>query len=68
MDDENLRTVGRMPGFVAEKVQLARSFDVGADGREVADPYYGTEAEFEAITDQLEAACLGILYFVSRES
>jgi protein-tyrosine phosphatase len=68
MDEENLRSLGRFPGFAGDKVRLARSFDPGADGHEVKDPYYGTMEEFETITNQLEAACRGILEFVSRES
>jgi len=68
MDEKNLRTLKNMPGFAAEKVRLARSFDPEADGHEVEDPYYGSPEEFEAIADQLEAACRGILLVVSRGS
>ena len=67
MDHENLRTVKRWPGFIEEKVFLARSFDPGADSEVVEDPYYGTIEDFEVITDQLEAACRGILSHVMRD-
>ena len=66
MDEENLRTLRRMPAFAPEKVHLARSFDPMADSLEVEDPYYGTLAEFETITDQLEVACRGIVGEVSK--
>lgn len=68
MDDVNLRTLERLPNYPAEKVRLARSFDPDADGREVEDPYYGSQEEFETIADELEAACRGILLVVSRGS
>ena len=64
MDEENLRTLQRVPGFAADKVRFARSFDPDADSHEVEDPYYGSLEEFEAIADQLEAACRGILLWV----
>jgi protein-tyrosine phosphatase len=43
------------------KVRLLRSFDPGADGPEVADPYYGDEAAFAIVVDQVEAAAPGLL-------
>lgn len=43
------------------KVRLLRSFDPGADGPEVADPYYGDEAAFAVVVDQVEAAAPGLL-------
>ncbi|MHB8637552.1 MAG: low molecular weight protein-tyrosine-phosphatase [Fimbriimonadaceae bacterium] len=66
MDTENVRALKQVPGFIVEKVRLARSFDPDADGAEVEDPYYGTLDEFKTIADQLEAACRGILAHVAR--
>lgn len=50
-----------------EKVRLIREFDpasVAAGELEVADPYYGDDADFDDVVEQLVAASAGILEHV----
>jgi protein-tyrosine phosphatase len=61
-----LRSWARSPRDRA-KVRLLRSFDPDADDLEVIDPYYGADADFETVLDQLEAAADGLLEHVRRE-
>ena len=61
MDRMNLRDILRWPGAIPEKVRLARSFDPGATGEIVPDPYYGDISDFEDVAKMLEAVCEGIL-------
>jgi len=61
MDAENMRNLGRWHGARAEKLRWMRSFDAGATGLEVPDPYYGTLDDFEEVADQLEAAIAGLI-------
>jgi protein-tyrosine phosphatase len=61
MDHDNLSALNHWPGSKPEKIRLARSFDPDADSEIVPDPYYGNEQGFDAVVDQLEPACRGIL-------
>jgi protein-tyrosine phosphatase len=54
------------------KVRLLRSFDhdgdTGAGGDlDVADPYYGSAADFERVLAQVEAGCRGIIRELVRD-
>ena len=52
------------------KVRLLRSFDedTAADGDlDVADPYYGSAADFERVLAQVEAGCRGIIRELVRD-
>ena len=54
----------------APKVRLLRSFDedTAADGDlDVADPYYGSAADFERVLAQVEAGCRGIIRELVRD-
>ena len=63
MDRENQRVLRRMaPDAVArDKIHLLRSFEPGADGRDldVPDPYY--DGGFDQVIEICEAACQGLL-------
>lgn len=48
-------------GPARDTVRLLRSFDPGADGPEVADPYYGSDDGFAEVLAQVEAAAPGLL-------
>ncbi|PLZ02771.1 phosphotyrosine protein phosphatase [Burkholderia sp. WAC0059] len=62
MDDANLGALRRLcPPELRDRVRLLMAFAPDAREREVADPYYGGEAGFEAVLDQCEAACAGLL-------
>ena len=64
MDRENLRGLLAVAPDeeAAEKVRLLREFDPDASGDlDVPDPYYGGERGFEAVLDQVQAACRGLL-------
>jgi len=55
------------------KVRLLRSFDQDGDGGagggdlDVADPYYGSAADFERVLAQVEADCRGIIRELVRD-
>jgi protein-tyrosine phosphatase len=62
MDAANLRYLGRMcPAEHAHKLKLFLEFSRDATEREVADPYYGSDNDFERVLDQMEAASAGLL-------
>ena len=65
MDHSNVRDIPQWQGD-HRKIRLARSFDGGATGEIVPDPYYGTLADFEIVADMLEAACEGIIIEVAN--
>ena len=48
-------------------MRLLRSFDPGADGADVADPYYGDEAGFTTVVEQVRAAVPGLLAHVRAD-
>ena len=54
----------------APKVRLLRSFTDDADRRDdldVADPYYGSAADFERVLEQVEDGCRGIIRELVRD-
>jgi protein-tyrosine phosphatase len=48
----------------AGDVRLLRSFDPDADDFEVADPYFGDDADFVTVLGQVEAAMPGLVEWV----
>lgn len=58
--ERRLATLG-IPG---DRRRLLRSFDPGADTRDVPDPYYGDTTDFELVHDQIAAAIPGLLAWV----
>lgn len=61
MDDENIGNLLRLcPPEQRTRVRLLMEF-APAGGREVVDPYFGGSEGFEAVLDQCEAACRGLL-------
>ncbi|MFC4372612.1 low molecular weight protein-tyrosine-phosphatase [Nocardia halotolerans] len=54
-------------GVPTERRRLLRSFDPAADGVDVPDPYYGIQADFDLVRDQIEAAIPGLLDWVRAE-
>ncbi|PXW26294.1 low molecular weight protein-tyrosine-phosphatase [Paraburkholderia caballeronis] len=62
MDDANVTALHRVcPPAQREKIRLLMDFAPQAGSRVVADPYFGGAAGFEAVLDQCEAACAGLL-------
>ncbi|WP_118179235.1 low molecular weight protein-tyrosine-phosphatase [Paraburkholderia phosphatilytica] len=62
MDDANVAALTRIcPPAHRDKIRLLMEFDPQADAREVVDPYFGDDGGFEAVLDQCEAACRGLL-------
>jgi protein-tyrosine phosphatase len=43
------------------KVRFLRSFDPAADGAETPDPYFGDDADFDAVVTMTRAALPGVL-------
>jgi protein-tyrosine phosphatase len=54
-------------GVPSDRRRLLRSFDPDADGPDVADPYYGDDAGFDTVREQIEAAVPGLLKWVRDE-
>ncbi|MBC7303861.1 MAG: low molecular weight phosphotyrosine protein phosphatase [Nocardia sp.] len=54
-------------GVPTDRRRLLRSFDPTADGRDVPDPYYGEQSDFDLVRDQIEAAIPGLLDWVHAE-
>ena len=63
LDTGHERALLRM-GVPSDRIRLLRSFDPDSDSADVADPYYGADAEFEVVLDQAEAAVPGLLAWV----
>jgi protein-tyrosine phosphatase len=62
MDDENVSNLLRLcPPERRARVRLLMEFAPEGGGREVVDPYFGGNEGFEAVLDQCEAACRGLL-------
>ncbi|PVX83439.1 protein tyrosine phosphatase [Paraburkholderia unamae] len=62
MDDANVTALQNLcPQTERDKIRLLMEFAPQADSRVVIDPYFGGDAGFEAVLDQCEAACGGLL-------
>ncbi|WP_063550000.1 low molecular weight protein-tyrosine-phosphatase [Burkholderia territorii] len=62
MDEANFAELRRRcPPEHRDKVRLLMEFAPGATETEVADPYFGGAQGFEAVLDQVERACAGLL-------
>lgn len=62
MDEANFAELRRRcPPEHRDKVRLLMEFAPGATETEVADPYFGGVQGFEAVLDQVERACAGLL-------
>lgn len=66
LDTGHERALARL-GVPADRRRLLRSFDPDADGPDVPDPYYGEDAGFDLVRDQIEAAVPGLLSWVRAE-
>jgi protein-tyrosine phosphatase len=67
MDHDNHNQLLRLApdAEAAEKIRFLREFDPGAEGAlEIADPYYGSQEDFEKAYDEIEASCHGLLAYV----
>lgn len=60
----DLRRLGADP----ERVRLLRSFDPGADGVDVPDPYYDGPDQFRDVLAMVEAATPGVVQWVRDQS
>jgi protein-tyrosine phosphatase len=69
MDRKNRVDLARLaPSDAHErKLHLLRSFDPGADGPDVPDPYYGGDDGFARVYDICEAGCRGLLAHLRKE-
>jgi protein-tyrosine phosphatase len=62
MDDANVTALQQVaPAASRDKIRLLMEFAPQLNERVVTDPYFGGEAGFEAVLDQCEAACAGLL-------
>ena len=67
LDSGHARDLRRLVPDAADRVRLLRSFDPGADGTDVADPYYGDDAGFTEVVEQVRAAVPGLLAHVRAD-
>jgi protein-tyrosine phosphatase len=68
MDDANMRNLRAVcPAELRHRVRLLMEFAPVGAGREVVDPYFGGTEGFEAVLDQCEAACSGLLAYLRTE-
>lgn len=66
--DESHRQALRNRGVAAATTRLIRSFDPSSPaGAEVADPYYGSAADFTTAADEIDACLDGIVAWARRE-
>jgi len=67
MDDDNMRQMNKMKPLIGCKAKILYlgSFDARGD-RVIADPYYGSEFDFERAFDQIKRSCQGFLASASR--
>ncbi|MCM6773480.1 low molecular weight phosphotyrosine protein phosphatase [Nocardia sp. CDC159] len=63
LDTSHERDLTRL-GVPPERRRLLRSFDPDADDPDVPDPYYGDDADFELVREQIEAAVPALLDWV----
>jgi protein-tyrosine phosphatase len=57
LDSDNLRTLARMsPARARAELRLLMDLVPGREGQAVADPYYGTSADFERSWAEVDAA------------
>jgi protein-tyrosine phosphatase len=68
LDQGHRRDLLRMApdGEARGKVRLLREFDPDATDLDVADPYYGRDATFEEVREQIEAAVPGLVDHIRR--
>lgn len=66
LDTSHERALARM-GVPSDRRQLLRAFDPNANGRDVPDPYYGDQRDFELVREQIEAAVPGLLDWVREQ-
>ena len=66
---EFLRRLARDPGD-RSKIRLLRSFDPLAPpgDQEVADPWFGEDADFDSALEQIEAACGGLVEHLAKQA
>jgi protein-tyrosine phosphatase len=68
MDEANARNLrAACPPALRHRVRLLMEFAPPSAGREVVDPYFGGTEGFEAVLDQCETACRGLLAHLQTE-
>lgn len=68
MDGENLADILRLKPTSSGRVHISRLLDVSDTftGKDVPDPWYGTEKDFYEVFQLLSEACDEVLAFISR--
>lgn len=67
MDRNNLSTLRSLsPPSSAQKLHLFLDYTVGAD-RDVPDPYYGSDQDFEAVYSLLKEGCTALVAMLARD-
>ena len=66
LDRSNLRDLRRLARNDASgaAIRLLMEFDPVAGVSDVPDPYHGDDADFDAVLEQIETACGGLVHFI----
>ncbi|WP_328858272.1 low molecular weight phosphotyrosine protein phosphatase [Williamsia herbipolensis] len=65
LDRSHLQALSRKR--LGDRARLLRSFDPAATEPDVADPYYGDQADFTRVREQIEAAVPGLLDWIREQ-
>lgn len=69
MDADNLAELQRMArGRDTATIRLFRSFDDGADGTDVPDPYYGQDDDFDHVVGMVRPAAAGLVEWLQAQA
>lgn len=61
MDRQNARDLIAWKGSNPDKVQLMLDWHPSPPTKDVPDPYYGNQSDFEYVHDLLDVACAGLI-------
>ncbi|MFL6070500.1 MAG: low molecular weight protein-tyrosine-phosphatase [Actinomycetes bacterium] len=63
LDRDNQRDLRKLARsrLHADNIRLLLEFDPDAESLDVPDPYYGASGDFDAVLDQIEQACRGLV-------
>jgi len=68
LDRDNLADLARIePADATAEVGLLLDLVAGLEGESVADPYYGSDAQFEQTWEQVDAAARALVALLARE-
>jgi low molecular weight protein-tyrosine phosphatase len=67
MDESNRANLLTVDPEAAAKIQLMRDYDMGFEGTNVPDPYFGGETGFQEVFEILDRSTMYLLEFLERQ-